>query len=438
VNQEAAAIKFLTRFDRYARFRDEVWFQQNFSDHPGVLPLLDSYLPDSPSKTNRPWLVTPYALPVREHIELSKNKLTTAVRIVRDIAATLVGIHARNAAHRDIKPENLFIYFDHAVIGDFGLASYPSKEAVTMPGERLGPIYYVAPELIGNTDEPLDCRPGDVYSLAKTLWVLATGQRYPLPGNLSANERTSQLSALVNHERAVLLDRLLDLATVPNPQQRPTCSDLVAELQAWLDEKKKIAVDDPISPSVSARLRQLTQVADHAQRERELVKEETSRILSYMHKELLTMGEEIASAAEIASRSRHLPDGNTNAALRYFPYRNDKNRISGGNRCFKEFFKTVDGTIIVALGCIVLESIPPAIGLMKGGLVIAANHRSPEYLLQREFEFRFASALQESSVAQFLSDMQDYLPILAERLAEVLIEENSIGAYSQATDSRNE
>ena len=38
-----ATIKFLTRFDRYARFRDEVRFQQSLSNNPGVLPLLDSY-----------------------------------------------------------------------------------------------------------------------------------------------------------------------------------------------------------------------------------------------------------------------------------------------------------------------------------------------------------------------------------------------------------
>jgi serine/threonine protein kinase len=138
VNREAAAIKFLTRFDRYARFRDEVRFQQDLSSHPGVLPLLDSYLPDRPSKVDRAWLVTPRAMPVREYVERSENKLVTAIKIAYEVASTLADIHARYAAHRDIKPENLFVRFERAVIGDFGLVSYPGKEAVTASGERIG------------------------------------------------------------------------------------------------------------------------------------------------------------------------------------------------------------------------------------------------------------------------------------------------------------
>ncbi len=148
----AVAIKFLTRFDQYDRFRDEVRFQHQMSSRPGVLPLLDFHLPDPPSKSDRPWLATPISIGVREFVEQSDNKLMTAVQLVRDAAQVLADLHAENTAHRDIKPENLFIYNGGAVLGDFGLVTYLGKEATTATGERLGPIYYVAPELLGNED----------------------------------------------------------------------------------------------------------------------------------------------------------------------------------------------------------------------------------------------------------------------------------------------
>lgn len=223
--KEEVAIKFLTRFDRYDRFRDEVRFQNSLSSELGILPLLDNYLPNSPSKADRPWLVTPIAQPVKEYVESQENKLEVAVQVVCDVALTLSAIHVKGSSHRDIKPENLFMLCNKAVIGDFGLVSYPGKSSITTSGERLGPIHYVAPELIGNADEPIDSRPGDVYALAKTLWVLATGQRYPVPGNIDSTEKACQLSALVSHKRAILLDRLIDSATLIDPNDRPLCSD---------------------------------------------------------------------------------------------------------------------------------------------------------------------------------------------------------------------
>ena len=103
------------------------------------------------------------------------------MRVILEIASTLSDIHDRQAAHRDIKPENLFMYSGSAVIGDFGLVSYPGKEPITADGERLGPIHYLAPELIGNADEPLDCRPGDVYAWRRPFgyWRLGRGIRFP-------------------------------------------------------------------------------------------------------------------------------------------------------------------------------------------------------------------------------------------------------------------
>jgi serine/threonine protein kinase len=421
---EAAAIKFLTRFDRYKRFRDEVRFQQEHSQHAGILPLLDAYLPDLPSKGNRPWLVTPIALGLSQYVEGTEDKLSAAVRSVRDVAFTLVDVHAQGAAHRDIKPDNLFVVDGHAVIGDFGLVSYIGKDPITTAGERLGPIHYVAPELIGNTDELVEYRPGDVYSLAKTLWVLASGQRYPLPGNLSANEPAAQLCSYVSNTRAVLLDRLLDTATLLNPNRRPTASKFAEELEAWLADKKPAFSVPQIPAPTSARLRQLATAADEAQRHRELATGELQRLLTVLHVALLSLGEQIAQSAGLNSRSTRLPDGNTNASLKHFPYRISGGCLDAGNRCFEEYFQTVRGQTIVVGGYAVLEALPSGTGLLQGGLALSANHRSAEVILRKEVEFGLATAVQEGHIKQFLSDIQAGVPALADRLAEILVEES--------------
>ena len=45
--------------------------------------------------------------------------------------------------------------------------------------------------------------------------------------------------------------------------------------------------------------------------------------------------------------------------------------------------------------------------------------------MQKEFEFRYLSARQEAVVAQFMTEMQNNLPQLADRLSEILTEENA-------------
>jgi serine/threonine protein kinase len=88
----------------------------------------------------------------------------------------------KNVSHRDVKPGNLYSFEGRWTIGDFGLVSYPNKEALTAEGKTLGPQHFLAPEMISNPRHA-DGTKADVYSPAKTLWVLATGQNYPPPGN---------------------------------------------------------------------------------------------------------------------------------------------------------------------------------------------------------------------------------------------------------------
>jgi len=148
--------------------------------HAGLLPLLGSHLPDHPSKADRPWLSMPIATPIAK--SLAGRPLTDVVAAVAAVADTLACLQADfDIAHRDIKPGNLYELDGDWLIGDFGLIALPDAETLTQDGRQVGPAHYTAYEMIlsPTTAEP---HPADVYSLGKTLWVLATGQAWPPEG----------------------------------------------------------------------------------------------------------------------------------------------------------------------------------------------------------------------------------------------------------------
>jgi hypothetical protein len=175
----------------------------------------------------------PIATRIEDHLGPNRE-LETVVDVTRRIARTLAELAEEGIGHRDVKPANMFWYQGEPTIGDFGLATYPGKASVTSGTTKLGPQYFLAPETLLDPAGALP-HPADVYSLAKSLWVLATRQRYPVPGEQRVDTPAVLLSAFSEHPRAYLLDRVVDRATRFDPADRPTISTVRDELDAWLD-----------------------------------------------------------------------------------------------------------------------------------------------------------------------------------------------------------
>lgn len=212
------------------RFRNEIRFLDARRNYPGVLPMLDYALPDDPAELS--WYVMPVAIGLLKALRKAPE-LPQVVDAIGCIAQTLARLAAEDVGHRDIKPANLFQLGGEWVIGDFGLVKYPEQESVTKHGRALGPYDFMAPEMRRDADTA-DPGPADVYSLAKTLWSVATGRKYPPPGELRRDRHQLRLSSFVDDRRTTLLEPLLERCTSHEQTDRPAMREVADELAFWL------------------------------------------------------------------------------------------------------------------------------------------------------------------------------------------------------------
>jgi serine/threonine protein kinase len=216
----------------YRRFVREVETMRSLAESEGVLPLLDAHLPSRPSRRDPAWLAMPIATPISE--ALAGRPLEEVVRAMAGVAATLAHLtRSHQLAHRDVKPGNLYELQGEWLVGDFGLVAVPDVEELTKSGRPLGPAHFTAYEMIV---DPLnaDPHPADVYSLAKTLWVLAVDQRFP-PSGHQPGVAGYTIADLRPHRHADALDRLVERATRLRPEERPAMEDLANDLASWLE-----------------------------------------------------------------------------------------------------------------------------------------------------------------------------------------------------------
>jgi serine/threonine protein kinase len=224
------------------------------ADIAGVLPILDAIEPGSSSEL--PWFVMPIARPLKEVLGQS-TELRLVVTVVHELAQTLAAMHARDMSHRDIKPDNLFLYQGRWCLGDFGLAHLEGQERLTTQHEKLGPTFYIAPEML-NSAATADGKLADVYSLAKLLWKLATGMGYPLPGHHIAHSPMFSLTTYTVAQGANLLNAIIERATNTDPNARLSMAEFASLLQTWLRPRST-----NVNKKIPLNLREhLTLVAD--------------------------------------------------------------------------------------------------------------------------------------------------------------------------------
>lgn len=150
--------------------------------------------------------------------------LGDVVRLASEVAAGLDALHAAGIVHRDVKASNILLdATGKAMLTDFGLARGPSYTVLTRPGQVLGTLEYMAPELIRG--EPATAE-SDIYALACTVYEALTGGT-PFGGRSLIRIGTAHLEdqppdpASTRPECGAALARAVLLPLAKDPRHRP-------------------------------------------------------------------------------------------------------------------------------------------------------------------------------------------------------------------------
>jgi serine/threonine protein kinase len=142
------------------RFRREARIAQTI-DHPNVVPVIATGEHDG-----IPYMAQRFIDGMSLEQKLKRDgplEVPYALHMCADVAAGLEALWAAGMVHRDVKPGNILLdRDDRAYITDFGLAKDTQGSLLTLPGQALGSMDYMAPEQIRG--ETLGAA-ADVYAL---------------------------------------------------------------------------------------------------------------------------------------------------------------------------------------------------------------------------------------------------------------------------------
>jgi serine/threonine-protein kinase len=115
--------------------------------------------------------------------------------LARELLSAIACVHDHGVLHRDIKPANVLLDSDgSARLTDFGLARLEASSQITQPGEVVGTLRFLAPELL---DGSPSTRQSDLYALGVLLRT-AVGESESPP---EVQELITQLTEVSPHAR---------------------------------------------------------------------------------------------------------------------------------------------------------------------------------------------------------------------------------------------
>ena len=156
---------FRRRFYREARIAQTV-------QHPNVVPVLDTGEHDG-----LPYMAQRFIEGMSLDDKLKRDgplEVQTAVGVCTDVAAGLEALWGAGMVHRDVKPANILLdATGRAYITDFGLAKDTQGSLLTLPGQALGSMDYMAPEQIRG--EPVSAAT-DIYALGCVMYECMCGR----------------------------------------------------------------------------------------------------------------------------------------------------------------------------------------------------------------------------------------------------------------------
>lgn len=140
-------------------------------DHPSAVTIHDVVVEDG-----LPWIVMELVRGESLHEVLKRGALTPAesARIGLAVVGALHTAHGVGIVHRDVKPANVLLGpHGQVVLTDFGIAHVQGEESLTMTGEFVGSLEFVAPERMSGPGAAGP--PSDLWSLGVLLYAAVEG-----------------------------------------------------------------------------------------------------------------------------------------------------------------------------------------------------------------------------------------------------------------------
>jgi serine/threonine protein kinase len=166
-----------------------------------------------------------------------------AAALIADAADALEHAHSLGIVHRDIKPGNLLLDQTGKIwVSDFGLARFADSATLTMTGDLVGTLRYMAPEQALAKHGLVDHR-ADIYALGCTLYELLTS--YPA---VLGTDRANILHQIafdeplaprkLNKHIPTELETITLKCLAKSPPERYATAHLVAiDLKHWLSDR---------------------------------------------------------------------------------------------------------------------------------------------------------------------------------------------------------
>ncbi len=242
----------LEMLKKLKRFIHEVNIVERYQSHiKGIVPIIHKNIPEELNgdfkyadvKGLIVWYVMEFAIPIEEKLG-NCDEIENIIDCIISLSETLAELHTNEIVHRDIKPSNLYFHQESWAFGDFGLVAYPEFSGLTEEGDRIGNYATIAPEMRYTDINERDARPADVWSLAKTLWMLLTNNWNDcFEGVYSPNDEKMSISKYIPNIPIKPLEDILSKAICYEPQKRIDINEflrLVRDYKVLLNEKKKI------------------------------------------------------------------------------------------------------------------------------------------------------------------------------------------------------
>ncbi|MDX2782117.1 serine/threonine-protein kinase, partial [Streptomyces caniscabiei] len=231
-------------------------------DHPSAVTIHDVVVEDG-----APWIVMELVRGESLHEVLKRGALSPveSARIGLAVVGALHAAHAVGIVHRDVKPANVLLGpHGQVVLTDFGIAHVQGEESLTVTGEFVGSLEFVAPERMAGPGAAGP--PSDLWSLGVLLYAAVEGWS---PFRRTSLEST--LAAILSAEppvpeRAGALGPLLVRLLTKDPALRPDAEETAGYLRDVAEEHAP-AVQTPFGLSElgedSGTLRLGARGADH-------------------------------------------------------------------------------------------------------------------------------------------------------------------------------